>query len=171
MNIFYLDRNAQKAAQAHVDKHVVKMPLETAQILCTALHSRALWTPALTGTTASKPLTAGDIPYKPTHKNHPCMLWASESRANYDWLCQFGLAICAEYTHRYDKTHGCREVIKWCATGNSRLYIPDRGFTERPQCMPDEYKGENAVQAYRRYYCGEKDHIAEWSERNVPEWW
>ena len=38
MNIFYLDSDIERVVQFHCDSHVVKMCLETAQILCTALH-------------------------------------------------------------------------------------------------------------------------------------
>lgn len=38
INIFYLDRDIERVVQFHCDSHVVKMCLETAQILCTALH-------------------------------------------------------------------------------------------------------------------------------------
>ena len=74
MNIFILDLDPQSCAEAHCDKHVVKMILETAQLL-----SSALW------------ITGVEAPYRLTHKNHPCAIWTRESLDNYMWLCQLGL--------------------------------------------------------------------------------
>ena len=87
MNIFALDNDVKVAAQWHVDKHVVKMPLETAQMLCTARHELG-----------EKPES---IPYKVAHKNHPCTIWCRTSSENYDWLCDLGMVLCKEYTYRY----------------------------------------------------------------------
>lgn len=72
MNIFVLDYTPQKAAEYHCDKHVVKMILESAQILCAVHHKNG----------------DSNVPYKLTHKNHPCTIWAGESRSNYLWLTQ-----------------------------------------------------------------------------------
>ena len=84
MNIFVLDYNPKRAAQMQCDKHVVKMPLETAQILCSAFEP-------------------GTAPYKRTHYNHPCSVWGRESKVNYKWLIEHGLALSDEYTYRYGK--------------------------------------------------------------------
>ena len=70
MNIFYLDRDPHEAARLQCDKHVVKMILETAQLLSTA-HNE---------------LDGGQIAYKTTHKNHPSAVWARKSLDNYLWL-------------------------------------------------------------------------------------
>ena len=150
MNIFILDADPVKAAEQQCDKHVVKMCLETAQLLCTALHVH--------GTESQ---------YKPTHKNHPCTKWASESRANYLWLCAHGLALCSEYTARYKKQHKCQSVIVRAKelSGN----IPQGPLTPFVQAMPDEYRHPDTIKAYRNYYTGEKLRFATW-KRNAPEW-
>ena len=106
MNIFYLDENPVIASQYHLDKHIVKMPLETAQILCT-IH----WT------------KGKEAPYKPTHLKHPCTLWVGESIKNYDWVCELGIALCKEYTYRYGKVHKCEEIINWCIINKPDLII------------------------------------------------
>lgn len=158
MNIFYLDHNKKKAAESHLDKHIVKMPLETSQIICTACHLNDI------------PL---DIPYKPTHKSHPCVQWAAESSANLRWLIDFGEELCREYTHRYEKVHACEEkVIRWAQNEMIWQYLEDGDIrTDPPLAMPDEYKTEDTVESYRLYYVMEKDDIAEWTNRNSPEWW
>ena len=86
MNIFFLDFNTQKCAQYHCDKHVVKMILETAQLLCGVHHMIPQVTP--------------QVPYKLSHKNHPCAIWTRDSLSNYLYLCDLGLELCKEYTYR-----------------------------------------------------------------------
>lgn len=148
MNIFVLDENPVLAAQYHCDKHVVKMVLETAQIL----------------STISK--LGG---YRPTHQKHPCVIWAKTSQANYDWLVELGLALAAEYTFRYDKIHKSQAVIEACSVFAD---LPDIGLTVFKQCMPTyciRYK--DPVAGYRTYYMKEKRHFCTWKRRGKPDWW
>jgi len=155
MNIFFLDWDVKKCSQYHCDKHVVKMILETAQLLCSAHH--------ITNQVTDQ------IPYKLSHKNHPCAIWVRESLSNYLYLCELGLELSKEYTHRYGKRHKSQDVIEWCLT--NRVNIPDKGFTEPPKAMPDEFKVKDVVQSYRNYYMGPKSKFAVWKNRNVPEWY
>ena len=152
MNIFFLDANPALAAQMQHDKHVVKMVLETAQILSTVqAHHGA----------ATAPL------YKATHAGHPCVKWAAESTHNYDWLVAHGLALAAEYTYRYGKVHKSAAVILRCVDHPYRL--PVLGPTPPAQAMPDEFKRpHNAVQAYQAYYLGRKVEQSRWTRRPVP---
>ena len=154
MNIFFLDWDVEKNAQYHCDKHVVKMVLETAQLLCGVHH-----------------MTVHDtahVPYKLSHKNHPCSIWARDSMSNYLYLCEIGLALCEEYTYRYGKRHKSQEVIEWCLMNKPQ--IQDIGFTTPPKAMPDEYKTEDVIESYRKYYLGAKKTFLTWKERKVPEW-
>ena len=154
MNIFFLDWDVEKNAQYHCDKHVVKMILETAQLLCGVHH-----------------MTSDDVnhvPYKLSHKNHPCAIWARESLTNYLYLGELGLELSREYTHRYGKKHKSQEVIEWCLM--NKPHIQDIGFTTPPKAMPDEYKTEDVIESYRKYYLGAKKTFLSWKERQVPEW-
>ena len=152
MNIFILDTDHSTSALYYVDKHVVKMPLETAQMLCTALSTTGIVTP-----------------YKATHKNHPCNLWIKESLSNYYWLCDLGIAICKEYTFRYGKKHKCEEVIEWCK--NNPPSLPNIGLTKQPLAMPDDCKIlNNPILSYRNYYIKEKKHLHSWKNRTTPYW-
>lgn len=153
MNIFVLSDNVKEVAEWHLDKHCVKMPLESAQMLCTALHING----------------GQNIPYKPAHVKHPCTLWTAQSRANFLWLCDLGFALCDEYTFRYGKIHKCREVITFCEKNYDIL--PDLPMTQFVQAMPDEYKNLNPIEGYREYYRKAKNHIAIWSKRDVPYWY
>jgi hypothetical protein len=148
MIIFYLDRDIERAVQFHCDSHVVKMCLETAQILCTALHRY-------------------DQPaqYKPTHVKHPSVLWAGDSLAQFQWLRRFGKALCAEYTFRYGKRYASEDVIDALPETPP---LPDTGWTEPPQAMPDACKRDDPVAGYRVFYAVEKAHFAKWTKRPVP---
>lgn len=151
MNIFVLDKNPVHAARMQCDKHVVKMVLETAQLLCS-------------------PFEPGMAPYKRTHYNHPCAKWARQSLQNWHWLTAHGLSLAEEYSHRYGKRHKSEEVILWCINHAYMLGLPDIDMTPFPQAMPDEYKGRNTVKAYREYYKGDKSSFAKWTKRNAPKW-
>ena len=125
------------------------MILETAQLLC-SVHE------------------PGEAPYRRTHYNHPCSVWARASRQNYDWLVRLGLALADEYAVRYGKVHKSRAVVEW-----AEQHVPDlsgTGQTPFVLAMPEEYKGDCPVRAYRAYYRAEKG-WARWDRAgNVPEW-
>lgn len=155
MNIFVLDNDYKKCAKAHVDKHVVKMILEHAQMICTAHH-----------------IVGGynyDIPYKSTHVNHPCSKWVRDSVNNYKWLVNMTSALNDEYKHRFnhDVNHKSFDVIQ-------SLPIPDLPYVPRTRfarAMPDECKiGDDVVASYRKYYNTEKQDIMKWTKRHTPKW-
>ena len=150
MNIFVVDYDPNKSAQDLCDKHVVKMILETAQMLC-----------------AAHPI--GTAPYKATHLKHPCTLWVARSIDNYEWLLTHGYALCREYTARYGKRHKTQDVLDWLA--EHKPSIPSIGLTPFAQVMPDEYKDTDVVVAYRKYYIGAKANIACWNHSSKPSWW
>ena len=154
MNIFFLDFDTQKCAQYHCDKHVVKMILETAQLLCGVHHLTPQVTP--------------QVPYKLSHKNHPCAIWTRDSLSNYLYLCDLGLELSKEYTYRYGKRHKSQDVIEWCLV--NKPLIKDIGFTTPPKAMPDEYKVMDVIESYRNYYVGAKKDFCVWKNREVPEW-
>jgi len=151
MNIFVVHEDPKIAAQMLCDKHVVKMILETAQMLCTVVSH-----------------TGAETPYRATHAKHPCTLWAGQSKANWDWLVAHGNAMCAEYTKRYGKTHKSQAIIEWCA--HQPVEFASTELLPFAQAMPTKYKNECAVTAYRAYYHGEKASFATW-KTEVPQWW
>ena len=161
MNIFFVDTDPKTAAQWQCDAHVRKMILESAQLLSTA--HRELdgdyWADLF------------DL-YKSTHKNHPSAVWVRQSKANYQWLYDHFIALCDEYSYRYNKTHKTdtrlREALQIIPHG-----CPDVPFFDPPQCMPDEYKHDNTVQAYRNYYTLDKA-SNDWfcySKNRCQPWW
>lgn len=153
MNIFVLDRDPVTAAQFALDKHCVRMVLETAQLLCSAFPQ-------------------GAAPYKRTHYNHPCGVWTRASRDNFRWLAQHGLALADEYEFRYGKVHKSRGVILWCIENMGAVEFPEAHLTPFALAMPEEYKRADPVEAYRAYYQGAKAGIAKWAKgRPAPAWW
>mgnify|MGYP001374099136 FL=1 len=100
--------------------------------------------------------------------NHPCTVWVRESLDNYEWCYCYSLALNDEYGFRYGKSHkSVREVILELPEYN----IPRIGLTPFVQAMPEELKGEDSVEAYRRFYHKDKATFAEWKFRGKPEWW
>ena len=155
MNIFYLHHSPYIAAKVQYNKHVVKMILESAQMLCTAHH--------VYGNEEQKL----NVPYKQAHLNHPSTIWTRQCRANYRWLYLHMLALGYEYTKRYGKTHA--SIIKCEKFLNvPPVHIPDGDFCEPPQAMPDEYKVEgDSITAYWNYYEGEKYKIKGKNEKKI----
>ncbi len=136
------------------NKHTVSQSREGAQLLCSVF-----W--------AQRPPI--EAPYKKTHINHPCAIWARKSAANFDWLVENTLAICREYTARYGKTHASQAVVEWCEVNKSQLYFTESELTPFAQVMPEIYQGDNAVEAYRMYYKYGKKNLHNW-KINKPEW-
>ncbi|MDH3469105.1 MAG: pyrimidine dimer DNA glycosylase/endonuclease V [Gammaproteobacteria bacterium] len=152
MNIFILDKEIEKCAQYHCDQHVVKMILESVQMLCTALNGMGF-------TTA----------YKSTHVKHPCVLWVEESFGNFSWLKNLTLALNAEYRFRFERDSDHKSIL--VLNEISHYIYENCGLTEFAQAMPDNYKVPgDAVNAYRQFYLGEKMRFAKWTRRSVPEW-
>ena len=160
MNIFYIDEDPKEAAEMLCDKHVVKMILESAQMLCTAHR-------VLDGDTHADLIGL----YKSTHKNHPCSVWTRSSIANYMWLYSHMLALMTEYTYRYNKHHATERLIELLKKPPIVLVETEyKKFAPPPQCMPDHCKNDDTVKAYRKYYISEKADIARWKSRIIPYW-
>lgn len=171
MNIFVLDNDPVSAARMMCDKHVVKMILESCQLLSTAHH-------VLDG----EPIVvdSGKRKYttyhcntknicKSTMVNHPCTIWTRESRKNYMWLWKHAHALSNQYTLRYNKIHAMHSMLM-DGLFNYPVNCPKVPMTPFAQAMPDEYKHENAVVAYRQYYIGAKTRFAKWKYSETPEW-
>ena len=147
MNIFRPSPSPVESARCLADRHVVKMALETAQILST--------------------ITGG--PYKPTHANHPCTRWAGASWHNAAWLLAHGHALCDEYARRFGKEHGCRPVL---AAINLEIIAP---FDPTPPifCGPDTTPGDTVEARYRALLAAKYaawGSMARWTNAVRPEW-
>jgi len=153
MNIFFLDSTIKKSVQQYADAHVVKMITEHVQMLSTVCRENGL-----------------DVGYKSTHKNHPCTLWVGKSLSNWKYLRALTEELHKEWQYRYnhpaDKLHGAYRKMLELVEPN----ISDIGFTSPAQAMPDKYKNNDTVIAYRNYYLGEKQHLLKWTNRPTPIW-
>ena len=176
MNIFILDKDIEKCAEAHVDRHVIKMILESAQMLCTAQWidnyvgyiPRKLPSEEWAIVREHKTVEPRPFPYLPTMHNHPCSVWVRSSLDNYEYLYTLALALNDEYGYRYGKSHkSVHDVILHLPD----IVIPSNGLTPFAQAMPDELKGDDAVEAYRRFYHKDKATFASWKRRERPDWW
>ena len=157
MNIFYLDEDPQEASEMMCDKHNVKMILESAQMLSTA--HRVLDDDGFADEYKL---------YKATHKNHPSSVWTRKTDENYYWHFDLFRSMLSEYTFRYGKIHKCEGLLDALVVAPKN--INRGGFTPPPQCMPDEYRSDDTVEAYRKYYIGEKASFAKWKFRETPDW-
>lgn len=152
MNVFYLDECPLKCADMHCHVHQNKMIIEYAQLLSTAHH-------VLDGDASIDGL------YKLTHRNHPSAVWVRESSDHYDYVYELWVHLCINYTKRTGKTHATEKRLgdvigRW--PNNMSASVP---FTEPTQCMPDEYKHDDTVTAYRQYM---KAKLNEWQNREKP---
>ena len=163
MNIFVLSECPEQSAKWMLDKHIVKMPTESMQMLSTILTHLDI-----------------EAPYRPVMLNHPSTIWARESKQNFLWLMQHTYALCQEYTQRYGKMHKVEETFY---EFEDNLYkganlLPDTELTEfaiaisdTMQCRKQEdFDNATTVEKYRMYYLYDKWEFATWKQ-NQPEWW
>lgn len=176
MNIFILDENIKLCAQYHCNKHVVKMILETAQLLSTAHRvldgHNAVGMKANQYEFADAQWQTKHNLYKATHINHPCAVWVRQCAENYNFAATLLTELCVEYTHRYGRVHKVQSSGLFATLSCVPDNIPcNMAMTPFPQAMPDQYKVlGNAVDAYRAYYIGEKSRMMQFKDRELPEW-
>lgn len=151
MNIFWLDSDPKLAARYHCDSHVNKMLVESAQMLSTALREHGC---------------DDDYLYSRTHANHPCTLWVTYSRDNFERVIELCRHLYAEKQHRFGGDHKSWHVIEQMDPS----VIPDFPGDDPPLAMPDEYHCDDYVEAYREYYRRDKSHLHEWTNRDEPHW-
>jgi hypothetical protein len=169
MNIFYLDKDPRVAAEYHCDKHVVKMILESAQLLSGAHR-------ILDGQKIEKKWVLNDsrenILYGVSHINHPSAIWTRSNIDHYRYLYELFVFLIDEYKYRYNnKTHKCETLLEplFPCPYNIDYEAP---WSDPPQAMPEECRIENnSVQAYRNYYIKHKYKFAKWTRREIPSWY
>ena len=181
MNLFYLDRDLDRCAEYHIDKHVGKMQLEATQLL-----TSTLWVDKYLGFIPRK-LTSEELGvinnakrdsppiddrvftrYLPTHINHPCAVWARSSLEHHYWIINYVHALNCESMYRGNKSHAsCAEALR--LPEPSRLQA--KGWSIPALAMPDQYKTSDPVDSYRNYYLNDKAGMASWKVRGKPFWW
>lgn len=171
MNIFSLDFDWDKNAQFHPDSYIVKLPLESAQIACTAYRLKY-------GDSKANEIGL----YRKTHVHHPLVKWAAGgiSSLPYNLISTvvYGQNLAKEYTYRYEKIHKCTEIFnKLWSTSEFQCadYWIDGYYGidyNAPLCMPDYCKIGNRIESYREYFIKEKLNKirCKWTKRKKPEW-
>ena len=179
MNIFILDNDPIIAAQLQCDKHVVKMIVESGQMLST-VHRM------VDGVMERRPSKSGSmlqyfkldddretILYKACHYNHPSTIWTRENSHNYKWHYSHFTALCDEYTFRYGKQHATDRKLR-SILRNPPLKIKQANdlspfklaMGDNPECVT-----EDAVQSYRNFYKTKaKRFKMVWTKRQIPSW-
>ena len=179
MNLFILDTDPVKAAQLQCDKHVVKMIVESAQMLSTAhrmLDGRLEARPSKSGKTIVKywklPDKREDVLYKAVHIGHPCTVWTMESSQNYNWHLIHFAALCDEYTYRYDKVHATEALKPYLVNTPNNIKVSKitpfkLAMGSNPECINEA----DPVGSYRKFYETKKDRFKmAWTRRDIPEW-
>lgn len=161
MNIFVLHTDPVMAARMHCDKHVPKMCVEAAQIMASALRRHGAFDEDM-------PLTKAGTPYKGGYAHHPCTVWAGDCDDNFTWLARHAQALCDEYYKRFGKRHACHDPV--LIMSDLDFIIPVGDLTPFAQAMPDEYRNDDPVVAYRAYYHSKQ--FAKWEKGTpAPDWW
>jgi hypothetical protein len=161
MNIFAIDLNPCICASYHTDKHIVKMPLETAQMLSFVYYHNEIW---------NKPIPELLMNFSKGHDKHPCSLWIRESMENFIWTCELGISLVEEYRFRYNSTkhQRCLDIFNWCL--ENRPNLPSIGLTPFALAMPDTFKTIGEIGSYRNYYKIGKTDFHKWTNREKPVW-
>jgi hypothetical protein len=176
MNIFYISDDPKQAAEWMVDRHVVKMILESAQLLSTA--HRVLDGEEFIGKTPTgrnvKRWRLSDsrehVVYQATHVNHPSAVWTRASVENYNWLVDHFFALMNEYTHRYGKRHKCQGDLSYMLQSPPKN-LEDWDMTKMPSAMAEEYIiSDDPLTNYRNYYKVGKSRMHKWTNRPIPDW-
>ena len=155
MNIFHLDKDPILCAKWLCDKHCVKMVLETAQMLCTAYQRHYGLKYDL---------------YKPAYPKHPMTIWVGDCGQNFFFTIQLFGHLRDEYNYRYNKWHKSGKVILLLHNKYKEWHNWKTPFTTPPLCMPDQYKENDYINSYRKYYIGAKKSIAKYNFSEPPAW-
>lgn len=164
MNIFVLDNNPRISAEMMCDKHIVKMIIESCQILSAVVDNR------YNISLSDRPSVAHKLPqYPKAHVKHPCTIWAMESSANADWLLEHLVGLVDEFKKRFPrKEHKLSNTYLMYKHLFTNCKFPSATLTPFVQAMPAPYKTDNAVHAYRNYYLMDKT-FAAW-KTTPPDW-
>lgn len=154
MNIFFTSADPKECARALDDKRLVKMAVESAQMLSTAV--------AIHG---------GKPSYKVAWKNHPCTLWTAETRSNFMWHVQLLIHMGLEFEYRYGKKHKSAELAMRFAEQSH--VVPDGPLTTFPNCslrkdLADVF--EAYKEGFRTKWSQDK-RPPRWTNRTPPTWW
>ena len=161
MNRFLINYTPDLIAADLCDKHVVKMPLEEAQMLCTVVRKY------------NNEYADEHELYRAVHQKHPCTIWAGMTSSNYRYALAMFNAMCTEYRYRYGRTHASHRLYD--ALKDAEKYVPDGYITSHPECFSEHTHlkcHQNwPIVGYRKFYKTKKDRFKMvWTKRPVPYW-
>ena len=179
INIFVLSECPVEAAKLQCNKHITKMPTESAQMLCTVHRMLDGKYEARRSKSGRKldywvlPDEREELFYKPVHMNHPCTIWTMQNFSNYEWHYIHFIALCEEYTYRYGRVHACQEKFEeplysypLNMSWGPRTDFP-LAMKANPECM---FEGD-PVRSYRAFYQTKQERFKmAWTKREVPDW-
>ena len=181
MNIFVLDENPRIAAEMHCDRHVCKMIIEHNQMLAATYYhtigiSRKKEFPEnqekinhLFKDWPRKHPDGTEHHYSVSHVNHPCTVWTRTSIENFNWLLDCNESLCDQFLYRYKHEHSGRAIVNWMRLNLPKL--PSSELTPFAQAMPECYRGDNAVEAYKKYYGYKPSYMdMKWAHSERPTW-
>ena len=157
MNIFAIEEDKSgnidwiESARSQDNYRVVKMILESCQILSTVLNEQGI-----------------DAPYRSFNPKHPSCLWAAESSDNFENLIIHCTAMIEEYHSRFQKIHKCSAVLQKIVDLYDASKFPTSEPTPLRMAMPDEYRSENIVESYRRFYASKPR--VRYPKNKIPQW-
>lgn len=152
LNLYILDDDPTAAAKSLCDRHVARMPLELAQIICTIANQQNI-----------------NAPYTVDLGHPPCILWAREAESNWQWLLSYADSACKEYTARYHRVHPSQEVVEWAQKID--IGLPPGPITPPPLTVPAKYQGTSTVWSYRSFYARELVTAEAWKKGAHPRWY
>lgn len=148
MNIFATSPDPIESARVLDNSRVIKMILECAQLLSTAITQHG-----------------GTSPYKSTHHNHPCTIWTAASRENAQWVFQHMMALSEEYSARFSKTHRTTRLYSTMLY-EGLSYIPSKGLQPFINCTTSH---KHIQDVHAAYYC---ELLKKWYlDKRPPKWY
>jgi hypothetical protein len=166
MNIFYLDRDARQAAEAHSDKLLLRQIVSCAQLLSTShrvldgIYNDGKWI---------LPDEREQILYKATNISHPCSVWVWSNLDHYRWIYDLLYFLIGEYRFRWNQPHRCEKLQFSLLDAPHNIPVDD--WQEPPLAIPADCQIDNAVESYRLYFTKYNHRVAMWTRREQPSWW
>ena len=158
MNIFAISGNTEtgvidwvQSGKEQDNYRLVKMILESCQILSTVLNEQGL-----------------KAPYRSFNPKHPSCLWAAESSANFESLVEHTHSMLEEYTERFGKIHKCSGVLKQILELYNPSQFPQQQSTPLRLAMPEHFRCDNPVLSYRRFYASKPN--VRYPRNKIPSW-
>jgi hypothetical protein len=159
MQLFILDYEPCVSAQMMSDCHIIKMCLETAQILSSVRFNKGF--------------EHNEIIPKPYNTKHP-VITAIDNQEKINWLLDYNRAIHSEYVYRFNKHHAYFKLIEFYEhlRDNSIKYYDKSKLNFARDFKDFTTTKTDLIESFREYYKMKKSIIKRWkyTKRSEPEW-